>query len=425
MIKFIKTYFIPFIALFIFFFDEIFSCAAIVGGFVVDNGMKKYEAIILSFIGYSIFFFNIVSGKISQKEQRIWSVLILILLLYSLTPIFYDGKSEYYQTYLLVFGSESIPAAYVGMKLAKSGSVSRIIDILPFFVIPISLLIGTIGVTAAMIGETVNQNSGYGVEEGLNYQNLSYYMAFSYTYALFYVLYGGPKKGLGNLALKVIMGADAVFCAVVCLTGGGRGAFVYIVFISAFILLYFFKSSAINRSHAVLFIALLAVVLFFLINSFGVMESAGMERILGNLTEDNARMELYRSAFSAFLSSPAIGMGVGSIWWTVGYYSHNIVLDLLAETGLVGTLFFTFVIWTTIKRLYRYSKWEKCFLFLLLVMSGALVNCMFSGYWIAAIKVYFVCSFVYCMPKFAFSNRIRNAFVQNSNELKKQFYIRK
>lgn len=400
MISFIKAYWLPVLFLFVIFFDELFNCFAIVGGIVVDTGLKQYEVIILSVIGYLMLVSDLLKGRIKKREHRALVILFVILLLYMLTPLFYDGISASYTTSLLVYGAECIPAAYIGIRFGKSGSFNRVNNLLPYVAIPISVLIGTIGFAAAMMGTTVG-GAEYqeGGDTGLNYQTMSYYMAFSYTYAFYYVFYVNRKPGLMNSLLKFAMVIDMLFCAAVCLMGGGRGAFVYIVAITLFVLLYYLKSSKKHRVQAAIVISLLAIVSIYLFFRFGIMQTVGMERVAGNLTEDDTRKELYWSAFDAFLSSPVFGRGVGSIWWTVGFYCHNMVLDLLAEIGLVGTLFFLNIILRTFLKLYRLSKTEKFYLFLFLVMSGSFFNYLFSGYYITAYKLYFVCSMVYCLPK--------------------------
>ena len=398
MRKLIKTYWLPAAVLLVVFFNELFNCFAIITGIAIESGMKQYEAILLAAVGYSMMASDFFRKKISKREHRIIAVLFAMLFLYMLTPVFYGGPQPSHTVYLLVFGSECIPAAYIGIRLARSQSFHKVIILLPFVVIPISLLIGTIGLTAAMMGTIASNSSGIGDEAGLNYQILSYFMAFSYTYAFYYTFYGNQKPGMINHILRMVMAVDMFYCAVVCLLGGGRGAFVYIVAITLFILFYYFKSSKKHRAHAFVITALLIIASFYVISSMDIMNSAGMGRITGKLTEDESRSELYNTAFDVFLTSPIVGRGMGSVWWTIGFYCHNLILDLLSETGLLGALFFLSVIWKSIIKLYKYSYVDKFYLFLLFVLTGELTNCMFSGYYIAAYNVYFVCAFAYCLP---------------------------
>ena len=121
------------------------------------------------------------------------------------------------------------------------------------------------------------------------------------------------------------------------------------------------------------------------INYFNVMESVGMLRVMGKLTEDDNRMRLYESAYNAFMDSPLYGNGLGSVWWTIGFYSHNMLLDLLSEGGIIWTLIIFSLLIRTIIKLYRYGRIDRVFLFFLIVMIGSLVRITFSSYWGAAI----------------------------------------
>lgn len=98
---------------------------------------------------------------------------------------------------------------------------------------------------------------------------------------------------------------------------------------------------------------------FFMLNpmleiAIGVAEAAGapetVQRALyaalapPEVTRVWNRPEFLRAAFEAWLSSPVFGVGWGGYPTAVGlpdapgYYPHNLVAELLAETGLVGTV---------------------------------------------------------------------------------------
>jgi O-antigen ligase len=59
------------------------------------------------------------------------------------------------------------------------------------------------------------------------------------------------------------------------------------------------------------------------------------------------RIDLYKQAFFLFVEKPFFGHGFGS-WADISNtkfkYPHNIVLELMAETGFIGLLFFTLII---------------------------------------------------------------------------------
>ena len=390
---FITTHFMPFMALFTIFIGEMEYSIQILSGSVEDSKAKYIIAIILAIIGYSLIIYDLINGKIQKRDKKILFLLFFLLILYISTSLFYGSKNRYI-SYLLVFVSESIPAAYIGIRLSKSLNVEKINELLPFFIIPTTLLIGTVGVRYAMMQELVS-----GAEDGLGYQSLSYLMAFSYSYSCYYIFFIKGKKGLVWIIGRSTMTLLMLFSALICLTAGGRGGFVYIVVISLFMFYYYLKSSKKSRIKAFVVVTILIILVFYLVERFNVMESVGMMRVMNKLTEDNERMMLYQKAYNAFLESPILGNGVGSIWFTVGFYSHNMFLDILAEMGVVGCLFFLYIIMNTIWRLIISSKVSTIYILLFIVFSGAFVHNMFSGYWVSAIKLFFVCAFVFSLPK--------------------------
>ena len=79
----------------------------------------------------------------------------------------------------------------------------------------------------------------------------------------------------------------------------------------------------------------------------------GVDRIFDQATNSSIRFYLWKEAWYMFLQSPLLGIGTGQFAWhhfqlaavfknteIFGIYNnaHNIILHLLAETGLVGTL---------------------------------------------------------------------------------------
>ena len=396
MNSFVKSYFIPFMALFVIFLDEIEYSIQILSGSLEDSKAKYIVAIFLATIGYSLLIRDLIKGKIQKRGKQILLLLFILLFLYISTSLFY-GLEKNYVSYLLVFVAESIPAAYIGIRLSKSSSIEKTNELLPFFVIPTTLLIGTVGIHYAIMGELANSRSDESA--GLGYQSLSYLMAFSYSYSCYFQFIKKGRKGLFWFFLRCAMAILIPYTVIICLTAGGRGGFVFIVAISLFLFYHYIKSSKERRIKALAVATILIMLIVYLIGQFNVMESAGMMRVMDKMTEDNTRMMLYQKAYNAFLESPIIGNGVGSIWWTVGFFSHNMFMDILAEMGVIGGFFFLCIIVNTIWKLMILSKAHPIYILLFIVFFGAFVHHMFSGYWVAAIKLFLVCSFIFSLSK--------------------------
>lgn len=394
IINLIKTYFMPAMVLLVIFLNEICSCTQILTGITEGSVVEHAWAILLAGVTYTMLLLDGMRGKLTKRNIRVLSLLFVILVLYFVTSFFYNESRPLHFSNLLMFISESIPAAYIGMRLARCRDFDKINDLLPFFVIPFALLIGTIGIQYAAIGERVNND-----DSGLNYQTVSYYTAFSYSYAAYYVFLKQKIKGLYMAILRIVMLFMMFYCGMVCLVSGGRGAFVFIIFISLYFAYSYLKNSKKHRMRTIAVLIIIAAVVVWLINRFDVMESAGMLRVMDKMMEDEHREILYHRAYEAFIASPILGNGVGSVWWTVGFYSHNMILDLLSEVGILGTTIVFIILIKTALKLLRLFRYNHIFLFFMIVMLGALVRSMFSGYWVAAIKLFFICSLMYCLPR--------------------------
>jgi O-antigen ligase len=84
-----------------------------------------------------------------------------------------------------------------------------------------------------------------------------------------------------------------------------------------------------------------------------------------------ARLQLYFAAWDDFTSSPVLGKGVGSFYYNGHTYPHNIIIELLAETGIVGLVIFIFALKP--KNLIRFNN---AFTFFFIF---SLITTMFSG----------------------------------------------
>lgn len=395
----LSRYFFPLFALFVLFADELFYSFVAITGNTLDSGMKSREAIIIAIIVYMMLFFDILNKRLSSRNWKQLLVLFVILVLYVITGFMYprEGIYERYVAYLLTYGAISIPAGYVGMRLARERCKDELFRILPFVIVPVVFVVFFAIRSSAVTGSLL----GWGDEDVFNYQNASYYMSFCYAYCFFYVFLMGNDQYLKSVGKvrKFVMFLLMFVCAVGCLVGGGRGAFVYMVVITAYLVWRILHLRGRN-SIGLFFILVAASIAMVLLSSrLQIFESAGFERVSGSLTEDEYRMEFMRNALAAFGDSPIIGHGVGSIWWEVGFYSHNIVTDFLVEVGIIGTLVLLYVLIKMAVSLMKSSKYDSLDMFMLIVFLGALVHDTFSGYWIASSKFFMMFGYVYAKGK--------------------------
>lgn len=394
------------------FFDEFFFFILILTGTSAEDGMKTLEVVPIAGVTYLMMAYDFYKGRVKGRALNVLLFLIAIALLFLLTPLFHDGANPKYRSSLLLILAESIPAAYVGIRLARSSSIAmlKIDSLLPFFVIPISIALGIVGIRYASESMLIKED-----ESGLGYQSMSYFMSYSYAYCAYYVFFSPLKNTKIHRFFRAIMLPDMLFCALMCLVSGGRGAFVFIIMISIYILFTLRKSMKGHIGYFFLIITGVSVAFLSAAFYFDIWNSAGMNRVVEHLTDDTERERLYRLALQAFEESPIVGQGMGSIWYTVGYYSHNIVMDLLAETGVIGTTIFLSLLLKTFLGLYRLMRCQKIAILLSIILGGALMKNAFSGYYLNGIKLFMLVSYIYVLGKSrtCFSdNKMKTKFVK-------------
>lgn len=372
----------------------------------MESGMKSAMALGIAAVGYFCIFRDFIKKKYCKRNGREFLVLCVILMLYLLTSLFYQPSSHDYWAQLLVFGSLCIPACYIGMRLAREDYFAEMMEVLPFFVTITAFFVSRAAIFASMQGVLLGKGDD---EVAFNYQNASYFLAFSYAYSFFYVFYyKTEQKRMFNRFCHLLMFVLIFVCAAGCLVSGGRGAFVYMILITGYMFCKLIRRR--GRGRAKYYVALVIGVIgsIYFANKFGLFDTAGFSRIRGSFMADESREELWKKAITAFVKSPLFGNGLGSVWWTVGYRSHNFLTDLLCEAGALGSFVALFILFTGLCRLIKWSKTSVFDFFLLVVMLGSLVNDMFSGYWISSYKMFLVLGYVYANKRAKTTRALRS-----------------
>ena len=288
-----KSFLFPAFVLFVIFADEIFHGFFVLSGSSVESGNKSYLAIFISFIFYFLFIKDIINKQITKKKTSVLVCLILLLVLLSLTQLFYPSGEVYqhYISHLLVYASLCIPAGYVGMRISNGRYNDEILKLLPFFVIFISIVIGIAQFVVLRNGSFLDRDSV------LNYQQASYYFAYSFSFGIFYV-YIYKKKKVRNVTtayklVKLMTAFTIPLCVVGCISSGGRGGFVFLGIIGFFLLYRIVKQKRKNRSGILFYGALGILLTTYLFSNFDVSESYGFLRITQSTT-DGGRFEFQK-----------------------------------------------------------------------------------------------------------------------------------
>ena len=390
----IKEVFFPLFALFVLFNGEIFSAFFIITGITLDTGMRAREAILIAAIAYLLLAVDLVKRRLNQRNMAQLGVLGLILVLYMLTGFLRQPGFEhiYHRIYLNLYGALCIPAAYVGMRLAKVGYERRVIQFLPYFLLLTMLTLGYVVIFRAVEGGILGRAEG----DVTSYQGASYAMSFNCAYCLFLLFFANQKNGAMGKIMYCIVLVMTFVSGIGCIVGGGRGAFLHLVCSTGYIIYRVLSQSGRRNRFGKYFLLVAgAIVMVYLSIRFNIFESAGAARVAEGLTTDASREYARKVAIDSFLRSPILGHGIGSVWWEVGFYSHNVLLDFLVETGLIGAIIMVVTVFTMLLRLMRGSKTNSFDMFMLLILLAMMVEHTFSGYWIASSNSFLVFGYVY------------------------------
>lgn len=113
-------------------------------------------------------------------------------------------------------------------------------------------------------------------------------------------------------------------------------------------------------------------------------------------TQIRNRGTLYEIAVKEFLKSPLTGMGPGGYSEKYHIYPHNAILELLAETGLAGTLVMFLLVVLALKKLLADAWLDKDAQYFLLIIMAYAIRANISG-------TFWECSALLCALGFAFA----------------------
>lgn len=168
------------------------------------------------------------------------------------------------------------------------------------------------------------------------YRDPNYVMAFIVPALYFNLLKIISSKGMKRLFIIAI---EALMLTTF-FTTGSRGPIVS--FALAVVILFLWKSKIpIQRKFAYIFIAVCSVfALLFLENKY--LPTQALERLFNS--KGDSRTKLWTASLNVFKSNPILGGGFGSASQQslimCGNYSHNVYLDILCDSGLLGTTIF-------------------------------------------------------------------------------------
>lgn len=201
---------------------------------------------------------------------------------------------------------------------------------------------------------TITNNNGVSIGE-LNANVLASYLNIS-VFAIL-ILFEQAK-----FIEQVLLGTDFALCAIATFNSASRrGALVMVVLSLIYLYVFCRKSNKENafRKFLLVLVALIAV-LYVILNFSSLFDNSTLlKRLLGGgdvAQSDLLRKKYQNAAFEIFLKNPLFGGGLGAVGIAVGMHSHSLYYELLACTGIVGTILFVYFLLKNIYILYKKLK---------------------------------------------------------------------
>ena len=294
-------------------------------------------------------------------------LILSILLSMYITYTAHDFPHYLHSGMILSFGSKVIAASFIALSWNKRNFINDVLLwIVPFVVF----------FTVFLYLAVIKLGTGYYFELSIGYQSLSYAAAYSIGLLLFFIKnYNKKLKWLKYLSWFLI-GVNFYLM----LSGGGKGAFV----LTCVFFICFF-CDLIKKKVVYLFIGIAIFIVFekqIILNILG--NLAGGNRILALFLSNNineitsGRDSLYIKGINTLFDRYFLGGGPGSVLYDIGFFSHNIFLDILIDWGFVFFFLFLFIIFIVLKKCFK--NWHDASIsFLFLIFLGQFIMLFFSG----------------------------------------------
>lgn len=399
MLKYLKDISSGFFILVVAFSYSIYFVIATFLGIPQEGVVFRLYSGILAVVVAFVFFLSI-----HRIPRRIYIggllLCAIIILLYFSTRCFYDEVNNRYTSYFLPMGVRFIPAVLTGMYMLSHDDIMKKVEyaLLPFILL-YTITLASVAFTAN-IGVNIAQTFN---TDFLNYQSISYYSIFAFGFNMYLIVQCSNSY---TRYRRYILIALAILQVIITIMAGGRGAFV----LGCVFTLYFaLKHITFSKLISYILIGLAVLLTINAILSDNEIFKMGFERIFnffGNteaIGTDN-RWIRWNLAWNAFTKSPVFGHGLGSVFYEVGFYSHNIFTDMLCEGGVVLFLIFIFVLMKFIRASQILITEDYRNEIIVIVFLCSFVMNSFSGYYLSDTGIWLSLTYVLC--KNSLNNRL-------------------
>lgn len=358
----------------------------------ITSGQLGVVYIIVSIFSFLTMLFY-AKRYIYVKNIYVIMFFFVFIFLFVMTKANFIESNSFFNSEFLAFVSVWICIILITINI----SFCKKTDISSKLILGFDFIITLVTLLALLFNDSKTGGGLFLDSSGFIYQNISYYAAYGLSFTIFLINEHSLKRDTRyNWMLYIII----ILQIFIALISGGRGG----VLLSATLLIYWIfiqsnkkKIFKIVIMIFILFTLLIAITPIF-IDKFDI-DIKGLERLL-NVFDSNVdvsdigRIRLYKDALRLFLENPINGNGLGSVFYYLGTYSHNMFIDILMELGIFGIIFFSIImVYSFYKARELYSK-GSIYRFLILVMICGLILNLVSGYiWVNQLVWLPVCVF--------------------------------
>ena len=186
---------------------------------------------------------------------------------------------------------------------------------------------------------------------GVNAVDLSLLLLLGIPLAWHLCLLANKKK---NRFLKIINIAYIPFAIFTVLLTASRTSLFAIV--PAIIFILWPKRFNIGRFILISIFLGVSIMIIRVILPAGIIERLATTSTSISSADFGGRVNLWKETITLFLRHPVVGSGAGILFTTIGSEAHQTFLSILAETGLIGFLLFTFILAIVVNQAARLPK---------------------------------------------------------------------
>lgn len=350
-----------------------------------ESGLMQYEFILIFALSILLFIKLIINNEFSKRQVCIMIGCIIIGLLYGLTYLRNGTPPDLYLSHLYRWVAICLSTMIVGIDFSNRPCFDELRILLPFFIIPTTIIIVSVGLFGSPPDDeeiTIHDDSG------LIYQNISYYSAYLFGLSSYYVFCFKSNDKYYKRFYKIIY-LLLPFQVITCLISGGRGGALVIAVQGIFLFMIFIRKSILYKITSIVIVVIL---LNYIVDNY-LIQTVGYQRI-SNMFEYDNRSEVYSMAVETIKEYGYLGCGLGGVFYNVGIYSHNIILDLLLELGVIGVTLFIILLLYLLKTANTLRKISVSYNFIIVNLIYFLVKSTFSGYWFSNQYFWFVAVFL-------------------------------